>query len=166
MSDWQPVCGWPQYEVSRDGRVRKAGGDEIGQWLGGGDGRYPQVRLSGPRRVIGVHRLVAAAFVPNPTARPCVNHIDNDPANNRAENLEWCTQAENLSHAAKQERMQRDYWVGKRPPSALLSDGEVREIRESHARDDITYAKLADRFRISKRAIGRCINRETYADVQ
>lgn len=38
-----------------------------------------------------LHRIVAIAFVPNPNNYPCVNHIDENPSNNDATNLEWCT---------------------------------------------------------------------------
>ena len=50
-----------------------------------------------------VHRLVAAAFVPVPMGleNPVVNHIDGNPLNNRAVNLEWCTQTDNVRHAIK-----------------------------------------------------------------
>lgn len=38
-----------------------------------------------------VHRLVADAFIPNPDNLPHINHKDENPENNHADNLEWCT---------------------------------------------------------------------------
>ena len=60
--------------------------------------------LSGKCKKKYVHRLVAEAFIPNPKHKPIVNHIDADRSNNSADNLEWCTQAENIQHCIKMGR--------------------------------------------------------------
>lgn len=160
--NWQPIAGWAdRYEVSRDGQVRHRDGRLLKQWKNSHG--YMLVRLSSPRRVARVHRLVAEAFAPNPHSKPFVNHINNDRADNRAENLEWCTQQENLAHAARQGRMQRDYWLGRRSPNARLTDTDVAAIRAEYAAGGISWETLGKRYAISKRAIGRIIQGESYA---
>lgn len=52
-----------------------------------------------------VHRLVANTFIDNPLNKPFVNHIDNNPSNNRSDNLEFVIHSENMVHSQKQNRL-------------------------------------------------------------
>lgn len=168
MSEWQPVPGYgARYKINRAGEIRNIEGATLNPWPNV-DG-YLMVRLTdtknGKREVLRVHRLVALTFIPNPLGLPYVGHKDHNPGNPRAENLEWCTQAENIAHARSAGRMADDYWTGRRSPNAILSDDAVRLIRKQYAEGLASYKELAQAHDVSKRAIGRIINRETYSDV-
>lgn len=110
MTTWRQVPGYEGlYEVSSDGRVRSVEHVTNGVRKPSKElavkvyksHRYARVRLykNMKSRDWMVHRLVAMAFVPNPDNKPQVNHIDGNKLNNKADNLEWCTQAENNRHA-------------------------------------------------------------------
>lgn len=53
----------------------------------------------GKRKCMLLHRLVALTFIPNPRGLEVVNHKDRDRTNCAADNLEWCTQSENILHS-------------------------------------------------------------------
>lgn len=115
---WKTVPDFPNYEVSNFGNVRSK--DRVSE-RGGNDARLRGMQLkthnargykcvtlySGCRdkhKQIGVHRLVALAFIPNPDSYPCVNHKDENRENNRVENLEWCTHKYNSNYGTAIER--------------------------------------------------------------
>lgn len=52
-----------------------------------------------------VHRLVAQAFIENPLHLPIINHKDENPLNNRVENLEYCDYSYNNTYGTRTERM-------------------------------------------------------------
>lgn len=56
-----------------------------------------------------VHRLVANAFLTQYNDRQYVNHIDCNKRNNNVENLEYCTQKENIDHSWKNNLQKRRY---------------------------------------------------------
>jgi hypothetical protein len=58
---------------------------------------------------IMLHRIIAEAFIENKHNKPFINHINSDRKDNSIENLEWCTQSENVKHAVKVGRWNQVY---------------------------------------------------------
>lgn len=54
-----------------------------------------------------VNCLVGIHFIPNPKNLPQLNHINRNKLDNRALNLEWCTNRENSSHAVKHKSLSK-----------------------------------------------------------
>lgn len=82
-------------ELYQQGRVQRYKGALISPYkINSG---YLSVRLSKNNKKKGhtVHRLVAEAFLPNPSAHPCINHKDENKQNNIVSNLEWCSYSYN-----------------------------------------------------------------------
>ena len=106
---WKDVVGHDGYQVSNLGNVRSYVKNKDGRDLKFIKNRqgYDTVCLRrGNRRL--VHRLVADAFIPNPDNLPLVRHMDDDPSNNRVDNLAWGTQTDNMQDCVRHGRLVGD----------------------------------------------------------
>lgn len=125
---WRPVVGYEGlYEVSNLGRVRRIRIVEPTKKKHG----YMQISLvdkDGVRKLHRLHRIVAAAFIPNPEGKPQVNHRDENPENNRADNLEWATAEENTNYGSRTERAAAKN--GSRTPIIQIDPGTMKVVAE------------------------------------
>jgi hypothetical protein len=157
---WRQVPGWPQYEVSSIGRVRSVDrliSDSLGRirtqygrlkktWID--DGGYRRVELSdaGNRSGIGVHRLVAMAFIGMPKEGQETRHLDGDSLNNCVDNLAWGTHLENVRDTVRMGRhasrnTKKTHCPRNHPYSDRNSRGD-RVCREcTRRRDRESYAR-------------------------
>ena len=89
------------YQVSSLGRVKSLKRDKEHILKPFDRTGYQCVRLN--EGTFYVHRLVAFMFVQNDdlAEKICVNHIDENKANNCADNLEWCTYKYNSNYGER-----------------------------------------------------------------
>ena len=102
MEEWRDIPGYESfYQVSNLGNVRSIRFNKVRNMKSWDSHGYRAVELciNNNRYIVGVHQLVALAFIPNPENKPEVNHKDRNRSNNNVENLEWVTQSENIAHA-------------------------------------------------------------------
>lgn len=95
-----------KYEANENGQIRtlnyKGSNGRIEVFKPAKDAKgYLRTALviNGKAKTIKVHRVIAETFVSNPLNKPQVNHINGVKDDNRAENLEWVTNRENVVHA-------------------------------------------------------------------
>jgi hypothetical protein len=164
------VPGFPGYKVGSDGSVwscRGKGWPKVQRWHRlrprrntarrppGKDKRYLTVRIFADRpdtkgKNYLIHRLVLEAFVGPcpPGMEGC--HLDDDPENNRLDNLRWDTPEANREDATRRRRWR----YGGRNPHAKLREEDVQAIRRLR-REGTMGVELAQRFGVSKTVIYR-----------
>ena len=119
----RPVDGYGgKYEVGRDGSVWR-NGSRLSAHRG-----YVNLSHKGVVSGVKVAYLVARAWIANPEGRQWVRHRNGVAGDDRAENLEWCEQKEEL-------RGRRGVWeavsVWKWDSGAFI--GQFRSLREACA---------------------------------
>ena len=149
---WKDIAGYEgRYQVSNFGRVKSLPGKSSTNAYKGGvlvlmkDAcGYLTVNLS--RKMYSVHRLVAMAFIDNPNGYPCVNHKDENKANNSVENLEWCTYKYNSNYGTRNKRISEN---GGRKIAQYSLNGELIKTWNS-------AAEAARHYKVRRTTISGC----------
>ena len=155
MNEWRPITGFPNYEVSNDGDVVNLVTGRQLKPIRESTG-YLHVTLchEGHHHQTSVHRLVAQEFISNPDSKPFVNHIDGDKTNNQVDNLEWCTQSENMKHAYRtglqkpipsqiQQSLARSAEVRRRPVINLETGTRYESIAECAKAENLNHSAVS-----------------------
>jgi len=109
MEIWKDVVGFEDlYEVSNIGNVRRKGkslmlNHNVGTYY------YCVLTRNCKSTKIGLHRILAQAFIPNPDNKPVIDHIDRNCKNNNLNNLRWVTYSENFMNRTKTKKNTSGY---------------------------------------------------------
>lgn len=94
-----PIPEYPNYGCDRLGNVYSISkGKKIKPSFDRGYARVGLYLGDRKSKTIAIHRLIASTFI-GPANGLCVNHINGIKSDNRIENLEYCTNKENIRHA-------------------------------------------------------------------
>lgn len=167
MEVWRPITDFVgHYDVSDAGRVRSIKRRTI--VLAPRYDRWGYIKAAlfkdGAYHPKLVHRLVAAEFMePAPSAMHEINHIDGDKANNRADNLEWCTRSENGLHAYRNGlSVSRK---GSAHGCSKLTESQIAEIK-SLLGQGVRQRDIAARFGVGQPQIHRIATGKRWAHLK
>lgn len=165
VEQWKPIQNYDgKYWVSNLGNIKNSTGLMKPAKSSNG---YMHITLSknGERRTMSVHRIVAEAFVENtnPSVNNVVNHKDESRDNNCADNLEWCTQQQNLLYGTYPSRnsQSRKALFANRDNNwrcievVCLNNGErFRSITDASEKYDIDKSSIAKVCRGERKTAG------------
>ena len=85
----------------KNGSIREYKGKELKPRVYKSGYAIVTLNKNGVAKTCSVHRLVAETFLPNPDNLTEVHHLNHDRNDNRAENLQWVTRAEQIDDHLK-----------------------------------------------------------------
>lgn len=158
--EWRTIKEFPDFEVSNTGQIRRVVASR------GGHKFLPLPYLLSPSKMKNgylmvsfwkdgkrygrtVHRLVAAAFLPEPKPGQVVAHWDGTRDNNSATNLRWASCSENALDRHRHGTMLRN--------GAVIDPQMVPEIKELRAQG-LTYAEISQKYGVHRTTIMRAIS--------
>lgn len=100
MTEFKPILSCPGYQASACGQIKGRRGTVLNLSLGVNGYltfSFPTGGSGNAKRVL-VHRAIAEAWDLQGNG-DCINHIDHNKLNNKLDNLERCTRAENVQAA-------------------------------------------------------------------
>ena len=133
---WRPVIKCPDcYVCSNYSRIKtlpRNGTNRRGKILKQSlkkDGYYQVILFNHGKNIYyRVNRLIAETFIPNPENKPICDHIDNNPLNNKVNNLQWLSYAENLQKYVREVYDGRFIGRGKILPKKVIASKDNKTI--------------------------------------
>lgn len=168
MSEWRVIPGYPNYEISEAGAVRRRlrvgshkAGKIVAPRLKSTGYLCAYLTADGRRHGHHVHRLVALAFLGAPPGpKMHAAHKDGSRQNNHWTNLYWASPAENQ----RDRKRHGTHLAGSKAPSAKLTEGLVAEMRVLH-RGGASIAALARKFAVHWTTAESVVRGETWRHV-
>jgi hypothetical protein len=176
MEIWKDIKGYEGlYKVSNTGKVKSL--DRIVIYINGkttlhkgkllnqsNSAGYPSVRISknGKPITVRIHRLVAEAFISNPSRLPHVLHRNDIKDDNRVENLMWGTIKDNMDDRNNKGRQARGISCG----LSVLKNEDILLIKKELANyKSGDYGRIADSYGVSYQSISNIHKGKTWKHI-
>ena len=115
------------YECSNLGRIRNKITGNILKGCINKKG-YVRISLTYYKTKKFAHVLILESFYKRPFNNAQVNHIDEDKANNKLDNLEWVTNKQNMNHGTRIARVTEQI---KKPVFCITNNTEYKSIKDA-----------------------------------
>lgn len=167
---WKDIEGFEGfYQASSLGRIKSLHRHVVSNWKGGltvkekflkfgvSKGYYNvNIYNNEFKKTKTVHRIIAETFLERVSGKDYVNHKDGDKFNNKASNLEWCTQKENIKHSRepglKVDRFGAEHHLSKK----------VGQYKDELLVEEFPSARIASAFfKRNNKCVAKAIKRGT-----